>query len=68
MNKKNKLSINQQCEILEVCRSSFYYIPKEDSALNQELMKLIDKQYLETPFFDLLNTMATFAFQPKLGF
>ena len=51
MDKKNKLSIKQQCELLEVCRSSFYYIPQEDSSLNQELMKLIDKQYLETPFF-----------------
>ncbi len=52
MDKDNKnLSIKRQCELLEVCRSSFYYIPQEDSLLNQELMKLIDKQYLETPFY-----------------
>lgn len=51
MDKDNQLSINRQCELLEVCRSSFYYIPQEDSSLNHELMKLIDKQYLETPFY-----------------
>lgn len=51
MDKNNKLSIKRQCELLEVCRSSFYYVPQEDSSLNNELMKLIDKQYMETPFF-----------------
>lgn len=51
MDKDNKLSINRQCGLLEVCRSSFYYIPQEDSSLNHELMELIDKQYLETPFY-----------------
>jgi len=40
-----------QCELLDICRSSFYYIPHDDSTQNQELMKLIDKQYMETPFF-----------------
>jgi len=53
--KKNKLSIKQQCELLEVCRSSFYYVPQEDSSYNHELMKLIDIQYLETPFFGILR-------------
>ena len=51
MDKNIALSINRQCELLEVCRSSFYYVPQEDSSYNQELMKLIDKQYMETPFF-----------------
>ena len=52
MDKDNKdLSIKRQCELLEVNRSSFYYVPLEDSSYNQELMKLIDKQYMETPFY-----------------
>ena len=52
MDKDNKdLSIKRQCELLEVNRSSFYYVPQEDSSYNQELMKLIDKQYMETPFY-----------------
>jgi len=36
---------------MAICRSSFYYIPQKDSSQNQELMKLIDKQYMETPFY-----------------
>ena len=55
MDKEHKLSINRQCELLEVCRSSFYYVPQEDSSYNHELMKLIDIQYLETPFFGILR-------------
>lgn len=51
MSNEHKLSIKRQCELLEVNRSSFYYIPLEESSYNDELMKLIDKQYLETPFF-----------------
>jgi putative transposase len=49
--KTNTISIKKQCELLEVCRSSFYYSPREDSSYNQELMKLIDKQYMKTPFY-----------------
>ena len=51
VDKNNKLSVKRQCELLEVCRSSFYYVPQEVSSLNHELMKLIDEQYLETPFY-----------------
>lgn len=32
-------------------RSSFYYERKGESELNLELMRLIDKQYTETPFY-----------------
>lgn len=49
--KSHKLSIKRQCELLDVCRSSFYYIPRENSSFNEELMKLIDKQYTKTPFY-----------------
>ncbi|OSM07327.1 hypothetical protein MAIT1_04456 [Magnetofaba australis IT-1] len=33
-----------------ISRSSFYYEAKGESLLNLELMQLIDKQFLETPF------------------
>ena len=36
------------------CRSrglSFYYEPKGESEMNLDLMRLIDKQFLETPFY-----------------
>lgn len=50
MDKDDKMSIKRQCELLGVCRSSFYYIPRQEGSDNQELMKLIDKQYMKTPF------------------
>ncbi|WP_431194122.1 IS3 family transposase [Pseudodesulfovibrio nedwellii] len=32
-------------------RSTFYYTPKGESAFNLQLMRLIDEQFMETPFF-----------------
>ncbi len=45
------LSITQQCDLLSISRSSFYYEPKGETALNLSLMRLIDEQFLETPFY-----------------
>ena len=45
------LSIRRQCELLDVSRASYYYTPATESALNLELMRRIDKQYLKTPFY-----------------
>ncbi len=45
------LSIAKQCDLLSISRSSFYYTPKGETALNLMLMRLIDKQFLETPFY-----------------
>ena len=55
MNKAEEISIKRQCELLEVNRSSFYYVPRQDSPYNQELMKLIDKQYMKTPFYGVMR-------------
>lgn len=44
-----KLSITKQCELLEISRSGLYYKPCSESALNLELMRLIDEHYLEHP-------------------
>lgn len=46
-----RLSIVKQCELLSLNRSSYYYRPAGESALNLELMRLIDEQYMETPFY-----------------
>jgi putative transposase len=46
-----KLSIGKQCKLLSISRSSFYYQPKGETALNLMLMRKIDEQFLETPFF-----------------
>lgn len=46
-----RLSITRQCDLLSISRSSYYYEPKGESELNLKLMKLIDVQFLETPFY-----------------
>ena len=45
------LSIGQQCAQLQVPRSSFYYTLQGETDQNLALMRLIDVQYLDTPFF-----------------
>jgi putative transposase len=46
-----ELSIRRQCELLDLSRTTFYYQPARESALNLELMQLIDRQYTQTPFY-----------------
>nr|WP_168733159.1 IS3 family transposase [Thalassobius vesicularis] len=45
------LSIGKQCKLLSISRSSFHYQPKGETAMNSMLMRQIDEQFLETPFF-----------------
>jgi putative transposase len=46
-----KIPIKRQCELLGISRSGFYYQSKGISPYNLHLMKLIDEQYLRTPFY-----------------
>ena len=48
---KDELSVAQQCGLLDVARSSYYYESAGESVLNLELMRLMDEQYLKTPFY-----------------
>ena len=41
----------QQCALLQVPRSSFYYAPQGETEQNLGLMRQIDVQFLDTPFF-----------------
>jgi len=45
------ISIAKQCELLGLARSSYYYKPAEETPLNLELMRLLDEQYLQYPFY-----------------
>jgi putative transposase len=45
------LSIFRQCELLDLNRSTYYLAPAVESEENLRLMRLIDRQYLETPFY-----------------
>jgi putative transposase len=45
------MSIQRQCELLDIARSSYYYEPAPESEKNLILMRLMDEQFLETPFY-----------------
>jgi putative transposase len=45
------LSVVHQCELVSISRSSFYYQPVGETAENLGLMRLIDAQFLETPWY-----------------
>lgn len=45
------LSIERQCALLGLSRSSYYYEPIGESTYNLTLMRILDEQYLHTPFF-----------------
>jgi len=45
------LSIRHQCELLQLNRATFYRQPGSESAVNLGLMRRIDEQFLQTPFY-----------------
>lgn len=49
------LSIQRQCELLGIPRSTYYYEPRGETPANLWYIKLIDRQYLETPFYGVLR-------------
>ena len=44
------LSVSQQCELLDLSRSSYYYEPATESAANLALLALLDREYTAHPF------------------
>ena len=51
VSRDHKLSIQRQCSLLTLTRSNLYYEPKGESAENLRFMEIIDKQFLETPWY-----------------
>ena len=52
MSKKHpKLSVRRQCALLSLTRSTLYYTPVGETAANLKLMRLIDEQFLKTPWY-----------------
>jgi putative transposase len=43
--------VQQQCELLGVPRSTYYYQPQPETAENLRLLRRLDELYLEFPFF-----------------
>ena len=46
-----RLSIHKQCRLVSISRSAFYDQPAAETPLNLALMKLLDHQFLETPWY-----------------
>jgi len=46
-----RISLERQCELLELNRSSWYYKPCETDPQSEALMRLIDEQYTERPVY-----------------
>jgi putative transposase len=53
------LSICRQCELLGLNRSTYYLAPATESEENLRLMRLIDEQYLRTPFYGSRRMVAS---------
>jgi putative transposase len=55
VSKEEKLSVRRQVSLLDLCRSSFYFKPLGESIENLELMRIMDKLYLEDPTLGVLG-------------
>lgn len=47
------LSISGQCKLLSINRSGFYYTPMQESEEDLGILRLLDEQYLHTPFYGI---------------
>ena len=46
-----ELSVRRQCTLLSLARSTLYYQPRGESAENLKFMEIIDRQFLQTPWY-----------------
>ena len=51
VSKDHKLSVRRQCALLTLVRSNLFYEPKGESAQNLRFMEIIDKQFLQMPWY-----------------
>lgn len=51
VSRDHELSVRRQCALLTLTRSNLYYEPKGESAENLRFMEIIDKQFLEAPWY-----------------
>jgi putative transposase len=49
--KHRELSVRRQCELLGMNRSTWYYEAVPEAAADLALMRLLDEQYLRTPYY-----------------
>jgi putative transposase len=56
-----RLSLREQCKLLELHRSGIYYKPRPVKQIDIEMMKLIDMQYTKTPYYGVRRMRAHLA-------
>ncbi|MBC7423673.1 MAG: DDE-type integrase/transposase/recombinase [Ferruginibacter sp.] len=56
-----QLNVVKQCQILSLQRSRFYYGPRAETAENLVIMRWLDEQYFDTPFYGVLRLTALLA-------
>jgi putative transposase len=49
--KNEKIPVQRQCKLIDLPRSSLYYESIRDGSFDAELMRVIDEEYTETPFY-----------------
>ena len=49
------ITIQRQCELLGLGRAAWYYQPKPEDPEDLHLMRLLDEQYTQTPFYGVLR-------------
>lgn len=47
------ISISGQCKLLSINRSGYYYTPMQESEEDLGVLRLLDEQYLHTPFYGI---------------
>lgn len=47
----DKITMSSQCDLIGLCRASYYYESVRDDSYNQLIMNLIDEQFTKTPFY-----------------
>ena len=53
-----QLSIVRQCELLGLPRATYYYQAQGESPENLQLMRLLDEQYTQTPYYGVRRMTA----------
>lgn len=62
VDKKDAFSIQEQCDMVSIHRSGFYYRPQGESPLNLEIMRLIDAYFMEHPHSGAVTLCAYLCF------
>jgi len=54
----SEISIGRQCDLIGLARGSYYYEPKGEDEQNLFLMRKIDEQFTDTPFYGVARMTA----------